>query len=315
VRGLALLIAVSSLATFSETRASSPILKPRLVVSGFTEGSAFTQPRGIAFDRSDGAIVVANTGAHRIEVYSPSGRPLARFVHLALAANGSTTDGAPCALAFDHQGRLLVADLASTAVDVIDRRGRLVQRLSIPAGRPSALAVAADGTVFVGTTGDVSKIYRFSPDLVAEGSWGEDGEAPGQLTSVTALAVLENGTLAVACARTSLGIQLFSPAGAYLRGFANHELGRGSVSLPSGVFGTADGRIWVLDEIRQVIEIFDAEGTFIEQVGGRGEDAGLFAHPSSMTTNGSGLIAVTDRELGRFQVLQISEATTTAVRP
>ena len=316
LRGRALPVAALIVAlALSPALASAPILEPRLVVSGYSDGGAFMQPRGIAFDLGDGAIVVANTGAHRIEIFSASGRPLVRFVHRALLSNGTLADGAPSALAFDRQGRLLVADLISTAVDVLDRRGRLITRLAIPAGRPSALAVAGDGTVFVGTTGEASKIYRFRPDLTADGSWGDSGSEPGQLMSVTALAVLENGTLAVACARTSQGIQLFSPAGAYLGGFASHELGRGSVSLPCGVFGTADGQIWVLDEIRQTIQIFDGDGVFIEQVGGRGDEPGWFAHPSSMTTNGHGLVAVTDRELGRFQVLQISDATAAAVRP
>jgi DNA-binding beta-propeller fold protein YncE len=295
--------------------AQTPLLTPRLVVGGYADGDAFRQPRGIAFDPRDGSIAVANTGAHRIEVFSASGRPLARFVHHVADANGLAIDGAPCALAFDRAGQLLVADLASNVVDVLDRRGRLLARLAVAEGRPSALAIGPDGTIFVGTSGELSRIYRFNPDYTASGSWGVTGSDPGQLLSVTALGVLPEGNLAVACARTREGIQVFTPAGQYLRGFASHELGRGSVSLPSGVFGSADGRIWVLDEIRQTVQVFSANGEFLDQGGGEGDAPGLFAHPSSMSTNGRGLIAITDRELGRFQILQISDIAAHAANP
>jgi hypothetical protein len=278
------------------------------MVWGYADGQLFQHPRGIAFDPLDGAIYVGNTGAHRVEVFSKTGRPLARFVHEVTNRDGAVVDGEPIALAFDGAGHLLVADQLAPYVDVLDRRGRPITRLVVPSGHPAALAVARDGSILVGTTAEDSKIYRFRRDYTPAESWGTPGDAPGQLHSVTALATLVDGTLAVACARTDLGVQIFTMDGKYLRGFGAHEMGPGNLSLPSGLLGMADSSIWVLDEVRQSLQVFDKDGTFVQQQGGNGTAPGEYSYPSSLATNGAGLIAVTDRGLGRFQVLSISSA-------
>jgi DNA-binding beta-propeller fold protein YncE len=285
---------------------ADPRLQRTLMVWGYTAGSTFNQPRGVTFDPKDGAIYVANTGEHRIEIFSKSGRPLARFVHRVSGQSGERVDGRPVTLAFDRSGRLLVVDQLATYVDVLDRRGRHVARLDVPAGHPNAVAVGPDGAIYVGTATETAKIYRFRPDYAADGAWGEQGAAPGHLTNVGALAVLADGTVAVACAQTDLVVQLFSPAGQFLRGFGSHEVGEGNFSMPSGLAATADGRLWVIDEIRQTVQVFDAQGSFIATAGGRGAAAGEFAHPSSLTSDGGGLLAVADRELGLVQVFAVT---------
>jgi DNA-binding beta-propeller fold protein YncE len=284
---------------------AAALLEPKLVIWGYADGSTFHDPRGVAFDPLDGAIYVANTGAHRIEVFSRTGRPLTWFVHRVTAPDRATVDGQPCALAFDRAGHLLVVDNAAAYVDVLDRRGRPLRRLDLAGGRPAAVAVGPGGAIYAATSGEGSRIHRFGADYAPAGSWGEPGTGPGRLHSVTALGVLADSTLAVACGRTDLGIQIFTPDGAYLRGFGTHEMGPGNVSLPSGILGTPDGRIWVCDEIRQSVQVFDSQGAYLELAGGRGAAPGEFAYPSAIASDGKGLVAVTDRELGRVQVLAL----------
>ncbi len=296
-----------ALAWTAGTAPGASLLKPRLVVWSYSEGARFNQPRGIAFDPKDGAIYVANTGSHQIEIFSKTGRPLSRFVHRVSRPGGAVVDGNPCALGFDHTGSLLIADQLAPYVDVLDRRGRSMTRLEIPTGHPNAIAVGGDGTIYVGTTAEVSKVYRFRPDYEPDGSWGEEGTDPGHLFDVTALAVMADSTIAVACGRTDLGVQIFTPAGRYVRGFGLHDVGDGNVSLPSGVVATADGRIWVADEIRETIQVFDRDGNFVAKTGEKGVAPGEFSHPSSLASDGRGLIALTDRGIGRVQVLAIRD--------
>lgn len=283
------------------------ILQPRLVLWRYADATAFQQPRGIAFDPVDGALYVGNAGEHRVEVFSKTGRALMQFVHRVERPGGAIEDGTPCALAFDHSGRLLVADLRASYVDVLDRRGRPYRRLPVAAGQPNAVAVGSDGSIYVGTTGETEKIYRFGADYAPAGAWGTEGTAPGRLSGVNALWVLTDGSLAVACARTELAVQIFSPAGEYLRGFGTHEVGDGNFSFPCGLVATTGGRILVLDEIRGSLQVFDEQGTFLAKAERRGTGAKEFSHPSSLTYDGSGLIALTDRELGRVQVFSVSD--------
>jgi hypothetical protein len=306
-RWLACLLGIGVMVATCWAAPNQRLLEPRLVLWGFAQGEMLNQPRGIAFDPRDGAIYLANTGNHQIEVFSNTGRPLSRFVHRVLGANGVGADGSPCALAFDRSGRLLIADQLASYVDVLDGRGRPVTRLEIPAGHPNALAVAGDGTIFVGTTAEVSKIYRFRPDYTPDGAWGEEGTEPGHLFGVTALAMLGDTAIAVACGRTTIGIQIFTPGGVYRHGFGLHDVGEGNLSLPSGVVATADGRIWVADEIRETIQVFDEDGNFVAKTGEQGVAPGEFSHPSSLASDGRGLIALTDRGIGRVQVLAIRD--------
>ena len=284
----------------------APLLATRLVLWGPSSGTTFRQPRGVAFDPTDGAIYVANTGAHRIEVFSRAGRPLSRFVHRVSRPSGEVVDGSPAALAFDRSGRLLVVDRSAAYVDVLDRRGRAVTRLAVPAGHPAAVAVGGDGTIYVATTAEASRVHRFRRDYASDGAWGEEGTAPGRLQDVAAIAVLGDTAVAVACERTDLVVQVFSPSGEYRRGFGTHEVGDGNFSLPSGLTVTADGRIWVLDEIRRTLQVFDSGGNFATRADGSGTALGAFDHPSALASDGRGLIAVTDRGIGRVQVFAVA---------
>lgn len=286
----------------------TPLLETRLVLWGFSNGTTFQQPRGVAFDPGDGAIYVSNTAEHRIEVFSKTGRPLSRFVHRVSDPAGDVVDGAPVALAFDRAGHLLVVDRRAPYVDVLDRRGRPVTRLAIPAGHAAAVAVAGDGTIYVGTNAEASRVFRFRPDYTPDGVWGEEGIAPGYLKDVAAICALGDSAVAVACERTDLVVQIFSPSGGFRRGFGTHEVGDGNFSLPSGMIATTGGRIWVLDEIRRTLQVFDREGEFVTKAEGSGTALGQFLSPSSLASDGRGLIALTDRGIGRVQVFGVVDA-------
>jgi len=306
VAGFAAALALALSAAFAHASTAS-LLDPGVIVWGYGADGRFHDPLGIAIDPADGTIYVANTGDHTVEAFSRTGRPLARFVHRVTGPSGAVVDGDPAGVAVDRAGRVLVADNAAPYVDVLDLRGRSIARLDIPEGHASALAVAHDGTIFVGTSAGASRVHVFRPDYTPVGVWGEAGADSGRLKDVTAIAVLPDGNLLVACARTRTVIQVFTPGGAYVRGFGLHENGPGNFSLPSGVAATPDGRIWVCDQIRQTIQVFDREGTYIGATGGSGLAPGQFQYPSALASDGRNSIAVAERESARFQILKIAQ--------
>ena len=89
-----------------------------------------------------------------------------------------------------------------------------------------------------------------------------------------------------------------------LNAFGVHDHGPGNFSLPSGVTTTADGRIWVGDGIRQIVQVFEADGSFLEIVGGVGSGPGQFFNPYALASDGRELIAVAERAGNRVQVMR-----------
>lgn len=284
---------------------------PLLVVRGFSEDEPFVLPQGIAIDSTRGEVLVADTGRHAIEIFNRYGRGLVRFVHTVRRADGSTVDGSPIRLALDAAGRIYVVDLAAPYVDIVDARGRPLGRLTPPpdegAGNPGAVLVTRSGLVLVAGSGDSGRIHCFDRNGALLRSWGTPGPSPGQLRHVRALAEAPDGSIAVLCADTELAVQRFTAEGRFLDGFARHEIGPGNVSSPSDLIVTGDGRLWVSDELRQTVLVFDNSGRFLRQVGQMGDADGAFLYPSAVACDGRDRLAVLERVGARFQLFRLPE--------
>jgi DNA-binding beta-propeller fold protein YncE len=290
--------------------AAVPTVEP--VAQPHRAAIALDGPQGIAIDARRGEVLVANTGAHRIETYDFAGRRIAGYMHRVRAADGRLVDGAPSGLAIDAAGRTLIVDRLAAYVDVIDARGVPVTRIE-PGGAPgcvapaniAAVAVMTTGEILVAAGGESARVYRFDARYRALGCWGEPGTEPGRLAGVTGIAGLPDGGCAITCARTHFAVQVFSASGEFVRGFGLHEIGPGNFSYPSGVTASADGRLWVSDEIRHIVQVFDSAGSCLGAVGGQGEAPGEFLYPSALSGDGKELLAVSERVGNRYQLLRI----------
>ncbi|HSQ60290.1 MAG TPA: NHL repeat-containing protein [Acidobacteriota bacterium] len=284
---------------------------PELVVTGFGKDAPFNVPQAIVLDAARGEILVGNTGNHTIEAFSLGGRPLARYIHRVERGDGAWVDGSPIALAVDSAGRVLVADASAAYVDILDARGRSVGRLEPPiaagsASGPSAIAVLRSGAILVGMSGETGRIHRFTREYALDGSWGEPGRSPGMLANIRGLVELADGSIAVVCLDTKFAVQRFSPEGAFRNGFGVHEIGPGNISFPSGVTALANGTVLVSDELRQLIHVFDMEGSVLASLGGGGMRPGEFQYPSALSSDGRSRLAVVERLGARLQLLQLA---------
>jgi DNA-binding beta-propeller fold protein YncE len=301
--GLCLCMTVASAGGAGATLATgSPAAEP-LVDSTFVQnvangGGTFEQPLGVAFDVAQGEIVVANTGASRVEFFGLDGLPKGFFVHRVTDASGTDRDGLPKHVAVDARGRILVVDALASYIDVCDFRGTSLQRISLPApdddvtvgGGPGPIAVAPDGRIFVASRNKHGRIHVLDPDGKPLASWGEPGTEPGKLRAIAGLAVMPGGEIAVTCVLTQLGVQVFDAEGKYLRGFGAHDIGPGRFSVPNGIIVTPDGRIWVSDMMRHNVQVFDPAGNLLGVVGG-GEGPGSMLYPSALASDGKGMFA------------------------
>ena len=120
-------------------------------VMGLPGGTRLSSPTGIAID-AQGNVFVCDTGNQRILVLRTNGT-VDTFAGLRGARGASDARdpvdarfNLPRGLAFDAQGALYVADFRGDTIRRIDSKG--VSTIVTAAGGPTAVAVAADGTVY-----------------------------------------------------------------------------------------------------------------------------------------------------------------------
>ena len=108
--------------------------------------------------------------------------------------------------------------------------------------RPSAVAVAPDGTMFVadGHGGDSNaRIVKLAPDGEIIKTWGKKGSAPGEFNEPHGIALDSMGRVFVAD-RVNSRIQIFDPDGKFIAEWK--QFGR-----PSAVFIDKNDMIYVAD--------------------------------------------------------------------
>jgi hypothetical protein len=107
---------------------------------------------------------------------------------------------------------------------------------------PSAVAVAANGDIFVADGHDVNgnnRVVKYTRDGKFIKSWGKTGYAPGEFRSLHALAIDARGRVFVAD-RANNRIQLFDQEGKFLQIWTQF-------GTPSGIFFDEQDQIYVAD--------------------------------------------------------------------
>jgi DNA-binding beta-propeller fold protein YncE len=293
------------------------------VVTGYGRGFPFKVPAGIWFDRHREEIYVADRGNHKIAVFDKDGLPLRSFIHYVarrqLGGKVVLQPGEPRSLAVNSRGDIYVVDGIDDALDVLDYRGRSLQRLRAvdllgPEEEPSAasqptipaaVTVDADDRVYVATTGGRCQIAVLDPNGSVLRRFGRSGREKGCFSSVTGLSVDSRGRILVTDAQ-AVPVQVFSPEGEVLLAFGKHEVGWENFSLPSGIVRDGSGDIWVVDTIRQVVKRFDENGRFLGVIGGYGADPGDMSYPVAVSGDGNRLLFVLEKGGARFQVFEVA---------
>jgi sugar lactone lactonase YvrE len=90
-----------------------------------------------------------------------------------------------------------------------------VKRAAGPYNRPTNVAVAPNGDLYVSDGYGNARVHHFSPDGRLIRSWGESGTGPGQFMISHGIAVLADGRVLV-CDRENDRIQVFTARGDFL---------------------------------------------------------------------------------------------------
>jgi hypothetical protein len=115
-----------------------------------------------------------------------------------------------------------------------------------PFNRPTKVAVAPNGDIYVTDGYGNARVHHFSAAGELTASWGEPGEGPGQFMLPHSLFVHPDGRVFV-CDRENSRIQIFSPTGDHLTSWTN-------LLRPAGIWLQGD-RVYVSELYWQAGEL------------------------------------------------------------
>ncbi len=236
----------------TKTPVPVPTFTPIPAWEKLPSGWSFVEVAGVATDSRD-RVYVFNRGEHPVIVFDRDGRFLSSWGEgIFQRAHGifiGPDDAVYCTDDLDHtvrkfttEGKLLstlgVSGKASdTSIEGIDYR--TIRHGGAPFNRPTNLALAADGSMYVTDGYGNARVHKFAPDGRLLYSWGEPGTGPGQFNLPHGIAVDSRGRVYVAD-RENSRIQVFTADGRFLTEWTD-------VARPMQVFIDRDGLVFVVE--------------------------------------------------------------------
>jgi sugar lactone lactonase YvrE len=207
----------------------------------------------------------------------------------------------PFGVAADSKGRIYAADTGNAQVFVFDLDKKLVQFLPGKFTMPMAVTVDDADRVFVVD----SKQHQLS---VLSANWEVEAVFGGEKLERPVAAAIdnENRFLYVVDAKASRLAVFDADRFTFLRflGQPSDPLdpAEGTFSTPLGAAVDTDGNVFVTDTLNDRVQMFDADGGFIQMFGKQGVAAGTFMRAKGIAVDSDGHVYVTDAEFSNVQV-------------
>lgn len=222
--------------------------------------------------------------------------------------NAETTEplGKPYAVAV-HRGRIFVSDSTDRLIKVFDvPAGKYYKIGDDPRGtlsKPLGLDVDAQGNVYV-VDATAKAVLVYNP----EGKFLRRIGGPNffdRLSSVTVDAV-RGRILVVDIGGVSSEhhrVRVFDMVtGNHVFDIGSRGNGPGQFNLPRDAAVGKNGQIYVVDGGNFRVQIFDAQGKYLQSFGSVGKQLGNFARPKEVATDVEGNVYVIDAAFGNFQL-------------
>jgi sugar lactone lactonase YvrE len=229
-------------------------------VLGLACGLAFAQPP------SDPALLV------------PQAAPELDYIAVANTFDlpEGTQMGAPASVAFDSKGHLFVLNRGPQPLMEFDENQKFIRAFGEPLRRAHGFRLDDAGNFWITDVGAhfVEKLDPQGKVLLLLGTKGQAGvwdEATGSrlLNEPNDLAFSRNGDIFLveghSPGKGDPRVLKFDKNGTFLKTWGGEGSAPGKFNVAHGIAVDAQGRLWIADRENQRIQIFDQDGTFLEQ--------------------------------------------------
>ena len=236
----------------------------RSVPDGFRYGDGyFSRAHGICI-APDGSIFCTNDRNHTVSKFTPDGKLL---MTLGIENKPSDTGYRDVPDAFER-------------IAMITRGGP-------PFNRPTGVAVAASGEIYVSDGYGNARIHKFSPDGTLLFSWGEPGSGPGQFRTPHGIHIDKRNRVWVAD-RNNNRLQIFDSNGNFLGQWTD-------LIRTDDLFIDQDDVVYVAELCKRV-SIFTIDGRLLSRWGNESNpiDKPLFFAPHTLAVDSRGDLYVAE---------------------
>jgi peptidylamidoglycolate lyase len=230
-----------------------------------------------------------------------------------IAQWGANAFAMPHGLSIDRHDHVWLTDVALNQVFEFSHDGRLLRTLGVRGvagddsahfNRPTKVAFASDGSIYVSDGYRNSRVVKFSREGKFELQWGTKGSGAGQFDLPHGIAVDARGRVYVAD-RNNARVEIFDAGGRFLSEWKGASYGRAfdvAVGPDGNVFIADGGDIPAAEPDRSSVVVVRPDGAVIERFGRYGfYDGELFrAHDLAVGKDGSVYVGGADGRVQKF---------------
>ncbi len=223
-------------------------------------------PKGVAIN-GKGEVVVAESDAHCVSVFSPCGEKRSFGTH----GSGDGEFENPHGVAVDGEGNIVVTDYDNHRIQKFSADGHFLKSVggrgdgALKFKNPTDIAYSAsNGKVYVADKNH--SIQILNSDLTFSRRFGREGYGTGQFDTACGVAVDSTGRVYVADSGNHR-IQVFTANGKFLRMFGHKGTSKGELGWPRGIAVDGSGLVYISEYNNHRVSVFTSEGEFLTSIG------------------------------------------------
>lgn len=266
--------------------------------------NGFNYQRGIAIDRRNGDVVVADTDNHKITRYDNAGNYLWEVGGFGTALNKLKN---PHSLAVGPDGKIFVADTQNQRVVIMDENGTALSSFGSKGSgdgqfqfNRSVTVDPADGTLWVSDS-IRGVVQHFSSTGTFLGKFGSLGSGAGKLKRAADVEVIGNYVLVADVDEHQ--IKIWTKSGTYVTALGGGGSGPGQMFNPHGMDVGPDGTLYVVEQTGERVQQFQlvvapADTTVPTVTVASPASGAMVAPPVTMSASGTDNVGVAFAEVG-----------------